>query len=182
MRRSMSAKRYPPLLGWVELGAIAAAPLEDVSVVAPVGGAWDVVVSVGAVVACSDVVGVVVVACELVVVTVSVDVPVVVGVVAVSVDVPVVVDAAASDDVGVLDDVVEAAGNGAPGVGGSVEAFGPVTSAPFFAVISTNAAESGAWILESAPATLPWCPAARYPTAPGGGRTRPIAEASRSIR
>jgi hypothetical protein len=26
----MSAKRYPPLPDWVELGAIAAAPLEDV--------------------------------------------------------------------------------------------------------------------------------------------------------
>jgi hypothetical protein len=35
----MSAKRYPPLLDWVELGAIAAAPLEDVCVGVVVGGA-----------------------------------------------------------------------------------------------------------------------------------------------
>lgn len=176
MRRSMSAKRYPPLLDWVELGAIAAAPLDDVCGVAVVVG----VVVVGVVV-----VGAVVVACELVVLAAVVvsDVVVLVEVVG-TVDVVAVVpvDVSVLADVGVVVEVVLAGGGGAPGVGGSVEAFGPVTSAPFLAVISTNADESGVWILASAPATLPWCPAVRYPTAPAGGSTRPIAAPNRSTR
>ncbi|HET6868350.1 MAG TPA: hypothetical protein VFH80_20715, partial [Solirubrobacteraceae bacterium] len=129
----MSAKRYPPLLDWVELGAIAAAPLSDVCVCVVVADTWEVVVSVGTVAVCPDmvgvvvvgvaVVGVVVVACELVVLVDEV-VPGDVAVV-VPVDVAVLVE---PDE---LVESVEAAGNGAPGVGGSVEAFGPVTSAPF---------------------------------------------------
>ena len=82
----------------------------------------------------------------------------------------------------VLVDVVTAGGGGAPAGGGSVEAPGPVTSAPLWGVIATNAAESGAWMLASAPLTPPPGLAPRYPTAPAGGMTRPIVPASRSIR
>jgi hypothetical protein len=158
----MSAKRYPPLLDWFELGAIAAAPLEDVCVGALVVGVCEV-----------GVVAVVLV-CELVVLPV-------VGVV-VPADVVALVDVAVLDEADVLVELVVAGGGGAPAVGGSVEAFGPVTSAPFFAGIRTNAEESGVWMFASAPARLAPCPAARYPTAPAGGRTRPMPPASRSIR
>jgi hypothetical protein len=173
----MSAKRYPPPLDWVELGAIAAAPLLDACVCALVTGVCDVVVSVGAVAVCAEEVGVVAVvaACELVVPVDEVVLPdeAVVGV---------ALDALEVDEVGVLVEVGEAGGRGAPALGGSVDAFGPVTSAPFLAVIVTNAEESGAWMSANAPSTFPSRPAARYPTAPGGGRTRPIAAPSRSIR
>jgi hypothetical protein len=53
-----------------------------------------------------------------------------------------VVDAALDDAVEVVE-VVVVGGGGAPAVGGSVEAFGPVTSAPFFAGSVTKAEESG---------------------------------------
>ena len=134
MRRSMSAKRYPPPLDWVELGAIAAAPLADVCGGALVVVVWEAVVSVGVVAVCCEVVGVVVVACEVVVLP-DVVVPVV------AVDVLVLVEAAVlvPAEVAVLVEVVAAGGGGVPGVGGSVEALGPVTSAPFLAVIVTNA-------------------------------------------
>ncbi len=78
--------------------------------------------------------------------------------------------------------VVAGGGAGAPGSGGNVEVPGPVTSAPFLAGMPTNAAESGVWILPSAPATLPFRLATRYPTAPGGGKTIPMPLASCSIR
>jgi hypothetical protein len=127
----MSAKRYPPLFDWVELGWIAAAPVAGVCVDALVAGV-DEVVSVGAVAVCCEVVGVVVVACELVVAAELV-VPVV------SVDVLVEVGVAVPVEVAVVVELVAAGGGGVPGVGGSVDALGPVTSAPFLAVIVTNA-------------------------------------------
>jgi hypothetical protein len=123
---------------------------------------------------------VVVVACEVVVpadAVVPVDALVPVGVA-----VPVGVLVLVGVTVVLVAVVVAAGGNGAPAVGGSVEAFGPVTSAPFLAVIVTNEDESGAWMLASAPAMLPPCFAVRYPTAPGGGMTRPIAAPNRWIR
>jgi hypothetical protein len=67
------------------------------------------------------------------------------------VTVPVVVAA----DAPVLVVVAAAGGAGAPGVGGSVEVPGPVISAPFLGGSITNAAESGVWMLASAPATSP---------------------------
>lgn len=178
MRRSMSAKRYPPLLDWVELGAIAAAPLAEVCVGAVVVGDCWVVVSVDVLVLVlvGVVVGVVAVVPDDVAEVVSVGADVVVPV-----DVLVLVLAGVVE-VEVEGVVVVAGGGGAPAVGGSVEVFGPVTSAPFWAVIVTNEEESGVWMLASAPPTLPSCPAVRYPTAPAGGRTSPMLPASRWIR
>ena len=87
---------------------------------------------------------------------------------AVVVGVVIAVDVAAGlDPVAVLDavaafDVVAAGGGaGAPGAGGSVEVPGPVTRAPFLAVIPTNAAGSGVWMLPSAPDRFPPGPATR---------------------
>jgi hypothetical protein len=133
----MSAKRYPPPLDWVELGAIAAAPLADVCGGALVVVVWEAVVSVGVVALCCEVVGVVLVAGEVVVLP---DEVVSVGVVVpVDVAVPVEVAVPVPPEVAVLVELVVAGGGGVPGVGGSVEALGPVTSAPFLAVIVTNA-------------------------------------------
>ena len=190
MRRSMSAKRcYPPVV-WV--GWIAAAPVGGDPVVELVAGAcWVDVCCVGAV--DCDAGGV---DCEAVVavwtggeVVAPVVEPPAVGVVpavdVAAVDVAAVVEAVVDVEATVVEVVaVEAAGGGAgaPGAGGSVEVPGPVTSAPFFAVIATNAAASGVWMLPSAPATLPPGPATRYPTAPGGGSTIPMPPARRSMR
>ena len=78
--------------------------------------------------------------------------------------------------------VAGAGGAGAPGTWGSIDAPWPVTSAPFLGVMATKAGASGAWMLPRAALRSPAGPAARYPTAPGGGRTNPIAPASCSIR
>jgi hypothetical protein len=151
----MSAKRYPPLLCWLESeGPIAAAP----ELLVAFAGAVDCGVTVGWVcgvlVDCCVLVTAVV--CELVEVCepvvcelVAVWVPAVVAVVAPDVDA-----VAAVDDAPVLVVVVAAGGGGAPGVGGSVDVPGPVIIAPFLAGSITNAEESGAWMFATAPVTL----------------------------
>ena len=186
MRRSMSAKRrYPPVV-WV--GSIAAAPVGgDPDPVAELvaGACWAGVCCVGAV--DCDVGEVDCVLVVLVWTDGEVVAPVVAGVVAAvdvaAVDVEPVVDVEAVVEVEAVVDVETAGGGaGAPGAGGSVEVPGPVTSAPFFAAIATNAGASGVCMFPSAPGRLPPGPEARYPTAPGGGSTIPMPPARRSMR
>jgi len=147
---------------WLESdGWIAAAPVAgdaDEELVAGVCcvAVWDVGVWVVVEVLCS------LVTTGVVVEPVAPVVEDVVAGVVMTVDVAAVLDAVGVlDAVAVLDVVAAGGGAGAPGAGGSVEVPGPVTRAPFFAVIPTNAAGSGVWMLPSAPERLPPGPATR---------------------
>jgi hypothetical protein len=126
---------------------------------APVAGVWvgvlvawvAVPLSVGEVPVGCEVAGSVGVSSAVDVVVCAVGVVVLAGL-AGAAEVGALVDVAVEEDVLV---VVAAGGAGAPGLGGSVEVPLPVTSAPFFGDIVTNAEESGACRLANAPDTLP---------------------------
>jgi len=162
MRRSMCANpRYPPLLCWLAPASwIAAAPVAGPAVEDVVAGGWAVLVGAcelcgalelapgadAAVVSVEEVVAVAGAAVvEVLWDVVTAEVPVALAVLGLVVVLELVV----------LGLVVVVAGGGVPAGGGSVEVPGPVTSAPLAGAIATKAAASGAWMLASAPPTLP---------------------------